>query len=385
MKIGVIGGDIIGLSFALLCEKHNNEVVYSESKDDFIFNLNNKICPTNEPLIQSMLFDVTKFSATTDNLELIKNSDLIFSFIPTPISIDSNFDTSKIFDVITKFYSASSLEIPLYDKKFIVCSPTNPGDVDQIQQRLHMFNIQVAYVPEFVNHGELVKGFQQPDVVLIGTEHKDLANLLISFYTKIQTNSLNAYVMSIKAAEIAKIGISGFNAIKTTYANMLGDVMIKSDIQSEIDMVLTSICGDSKTDKKYLKYGFGFGGLSLPKENRVFGKYIDNLEINLNIPSTIDDFNREHSNFLKNYYVQKNPDKTVPFVMNHLTYKRGTNIMDESQQFQLCIDLLNEGYMVNVIEIDEIAKKLNSLSESYNGRLKFYKQGTNPEGYKINL
>ena len=47
MRIGVIGGDIIGLSFALLCEKHNNEVVYSESKDDFIFNLNNKICPTN--------------------------------------------------------------------------------------------------------------------------------------------------------------------------------------------------------------------------------------------------------------------------------------------------------------------------------------------------
>jgi hypothetical protein len=46
---------------------------------------------------------------------------------------------------------------------------------------------------------------------------------------------------------------------------------------------------------------------------------------------------------------------------------------------------LDEGYCVNVIEIDEVAKNLQSLSESYNGRLKFYKQGTKPEGYVINL
>jgi hypothetical protein len=71
--------------------------------------------------------------------------------------------------------------------------------------------------------------------------------------------------------------------------------------------------------------------------------------------------------------------------MNYITYKRGTDILEESQQFQLCIDLLNEGYMVNVIEIDAISSKLNYLSESYDNRLKFYKQGTKPEGFIINL
>ena len=71
--------------------------------------------------------------------------------------------------------------------------------------------------------------------------------------------------------------------------------------------------------------------------------------------------------------------------MNHITYKKGSNIIEESQQFQLCVELLNEGYSVNVIEISEVAIKLNSLSESYDGRLKFYKQGTNPDGVLINL
>lgn len=385
MRVGVIGGDVIGLSFALLCERNGFDVVLCDSNENYVFNINNRIYVTNEPMVQSMLFESTKLSATTKTLELIKSSDMIFTFMSTPISMDNNFDTSKIFDVIANFYSASSLEIPLYDKKFIVCSTTNPGDVEQIQQRLHMFNIQVAYVPEFTSYGDVVKCFEYPDVVLIGTEYQDLANQLISFYKKIQKNTLNAYVMSTKSSELTKVAISGFNAIKTTYSNMLGEVMIKSNLESEINMVLSALCGDSKTDKQYLKYGFGFGGLSIPKENRVFGNYIKKLDLTLNVPLSVEDFNKEHSNFLKNYFIQKNPDKSIPFVMNHITYKKGTNIMDESQQFQLCVDLLNEGYIVNVIEIDEIAKKLNSLSESYDNRLKFYKQGTNPEGYKINL
>ena len=71
--------------------------------------------------------------------------------------------------------------------------------------------------------------------------------------------------------------------------------------------------------------------------------------------------------------------------MNYITYKKGTDILEESQQYQLCIDLLTEGYYVNVIEIDSVAKKLTPISESYNNRLKFFKPGTNPEGYKINL
>ena len=134
-----------------------------------------------------------------------------------------------------------------------------------------------------------------------------------------------------------------------------------------------------------MKYGFGFGGPCLPRDNRALGYYAKNLGMELNLPLTVDNFNKEHANFLKDYYISKNPDKSVPFVMNYITYKKGTDITEESQQFQLCIDLLTEGYSVNVIEIDAVSKQLNSLSESYDGRLRFFNPGTNPEGFKINL
>ena len=385
MKIGIIGAGRLGLTFALLCEKNGYNVVVSDVREDYVFNLNQKICLTNEPLIQSMLFDVKNFSATTSNIEVIENSDIIFTFVATPSTLDGNYDTTRVFEVVADFYTASSLNIPLYDKKFVIGCTTNPGDAEQIQTRLNMFNIQVAYNPEFIAQGEIVKGIEQSDIVLIGTEYTELANELIGIYNKIQTTAVNAYVMSTKAAEITKIGVNCFLTTKISYANMMGEIMIKAGVQDEIDMVLSAIGGDSRVGKKYLKYGFGFGGPCLPRDNRALGHFANNLGMELNLPLTVDNFNKEHANFIKNYYIQKNPDKTLPFVMDYITYKKGTDIIEESQQFQLCVDLLNEGYTLHVIEIDVIANKLQQMSESYNGRLKFFKPGTKPQGYKIDL
>jgi len=385
MKIGVIGAGRLGLTFALLCEKNGYEVIVSDIREDYIYNLNQKICITNEPLIQSMLFDVVNFTATTNNIDVIREADMIFTFVATPSTIDGNYDTTKVFEVVSNFYTANSLDIPLYNKKLIIGCTTNPGDTEQIQTRLNLFNIQVAYNPEFIAQGEIVKGLEQSDIVLIGTDYQELSNKLIEVYKKIQSTTVNAYVMSSKAAELTKIGINCFLTTKISYANMMGDIMIKSGLEKEIDLVLSAVGGDTRVGKKYMKYGFGFGGPCLPRDNRALGHYAKNIGMELNLPLTVDNFNKEHASFLKEYYIQKNPDKSIPFVMEYITYKRGTDILEESQQFQLCVDLLTEGYTVNVIEIDEVAKKLNPLSESYNYRLKFFKPGTNPSGYKINL
>ena len=385
MRIGIIGAGRLGLTFALLCKKAGYEVIVSDKREDYVFNLNNGICDTNEPLIQKMLFEVETFSATTNNIEIIKNSDIIFTFVATPSTTDGNYDTSAVFEVANDFFEASKLDIPVFNKKFIVGCTTNPGDVEQIQNKLSMFSIQVAYNPEFIAQGEIVKGLEESDIVLIGTEYNELANELIQIYEKIQTTPVHAHVMSSKAAEITKIGINCFLTTKISYANMMGDILTKSNLGNEINSVLNAIGGDSRVGKKYMKYGFGFGGPCLPRDNRALGHYASELGMKLNLPLTVDDFNKEHAEFVKNFFIKQNPDKTIPFVMNYITYKRGTDILEESQQFKLCMDLLEEGYYVNVIEIDAVVKQLSELSEEFEGRLKFYKQGTTPEGFVINL
>lgn len=385
MKIGVIGAGRLGLTFALLCEKSGYSVIVSDKREDYIHNLNQGICVTNEPLIQQMLFEVNNFSATTNNVKVIEESDIVFVFVPTPSTTDGNYDTSAVFEVVNDFFEASRIDIPIFNKKFIVSCTTNPGDVDQIQNKLSMFSIQVAYNPLITSEGEIIKDIEQSDIILIGTEYQELANELIKIYSKIQITPVHAHIMSSKASEITKIGINSFLTTKISYANMMGDILTKSNLSNEIDSVLNAIGGNSWVGKKYMKYGFGFGGPCLPRDNRLLGYYAKNLGMELNLPLIMDEFNEEHAKFLKDHYISLNPNKENPFVMNNITYKKGTDILEESQQFKLCVDLLDDGYSVNVIEIDEVSKNLRSLSESYNGRLKFYKRETIPQGYKINL
>jgi UDPglucose 6-dehydrogenase len=248
-----------------------------------------------------------------------------------------------------------------------------------------MYNIRVAYNPPNVSYGDIINGFKKSEVVIIGTEYDNLNNDLSVIYNQIKESSVHIYSMSIKAAEVAKIGINGFLATKITYANMIGELMNRMGIEKEINLVLNAIGGDSRIGTKYLNYGLGFGGPSIPKSNRALIKYSKDLNLNISLPSSVKNDNDQHIEFLKNQYTQFNPDKSIPFIFDNLGFKKGVQTFDESQQMKLCIGLLTEGYTVYTYATSDSIKKLSELSGSYENRLKFLKQGTNPQGYKINL
>jgi UDPglucose 6-dehydrogenase len=384
MKIGIIGCDIIGLTFALLCEEKGHEVLISDENEDFIFNLNQKICITNEPLVQSLLLDSKRLSGTTESIEVIKQSDIIFTFSETKPSVDDSFDTSKVFDVIRHFFSATSLDIPLYDKKFVICSTTNPGDTEQIQKRLSMFNIEVAYNPPIVTHGNLVNNYRNSDVIIIGSDYDKVKEDLTLLYHQINKESVNFYLMTIKSAEVTKIGIDGFLATKMTYANLISNLMGKMGIGDEINLVLESIGCDSRIGNKYLKNTYGFGGASIPKSNRALVKYLKDLELNNALPSSVNTDNDYQIQLLKSKYIQLNPDKTIPFVFDSLGVIND-RLFDESQELKLCIELLDEGYTIHTYKTGSIPSDLLKLSENYENRLKFFKSDSASQGYKINL
>lgn len=384
MKIGIIGCDIIGLSFALLCEEKGHEVLISDENEDFIFNLNQKICITNEPLVQSLLLDSKRLSGTTESIEVIKQSDIIFTFDETKPSVDDTFDTSKVFDIVKNFFSANSLDVPLYNKKFVVCSTTNPGDVEQIQKRLMMFNIEVAYNPPIVTHGNLVNNFKYSDIVIIGSDYDKIKEDLSLLYRQINKESVNFFFMTIKSAELTKIGIDGFLATKMTYANLISNLMGKMGIDGEIDLVLKAIGGDSRIGIKCFKNTYGFGGTLIPKSNRALVKYLKELELNNTLPSSVNADNDYQIQLLKSKYLQLNPDKTIPFIFNGLG---GINdrLFDESQELKLCIELLDEGYTIHTNKTGQVPSNLLKLSENYENRLKFFKSDSSSQGYKINL
>ena len=382
MKIGLIGAGRLGLCLALLIEDTGYHVLASDIRPDYVKDLNEKKYNGSEPDVNYYLEKANNIHFTTDNIRVISECDIIFTLVATPSLEDGSYDVSSVWKVVEDFKTAAK-ETEVFNKSLVIGCTTNPGDCDQIYEELSLnpdtFGVNVFYNPEFIAQGTIIKDLQNADTVLICgdkfiTEHLHVT-VLKQIYKQIQFGynfNPSLHYMSTKAGEIVKIAINTFLTTKISYANTIGQVLALSDLDDEIDSVLEAIGNDSRIGNKYLKFGFGFGGPCFPRDNRAFASYANQVGVEFNIGQTTDDFNNEHAKFLFSYFVKKN-DKNLPFVFPSVAYKRGTDIIEESQQYRLCLDLLNAGHTVHVLD--------DSLKDICDDRIIYSK----PTGYFFNI
>ena len=338
MKIGLIGAGRLGICLALLIESAGFDVIASDVREDYVERLQNKVIFTNEPHVQDYLSQSENIEFTTDNQKLIDESDIIFTLVQTPSLEDGSYDVSAVWKVVQDLQNSNTK-----GKSFVVGCTTNPGDCEEFQKMLDM---DVYYNPEFIAQGSIIKDLQNADMVLLGGNGKHLEALKeLYFLIQFGFKDADVHTMSTKAAELTKIAINCFLTTKISYANMIGEVLALSKLDSEINTVLNAVGSDSRIGNKYLNFGFGFGGPCFPRDNRAFAAHAKSVGVQHNIGFTTDAFNEEHAEFIKEYFMHKNKNQ-LPFAFKYLTYKPGIDILTESQQYRLCVDLLNEGYHV---------------------------------------
>ena len=348
MKIGLIGTGRLGICFALLMDDAGYDVLASDSREDYIKDLQNKKVGDSEPDVQELLQKSERLEFTTDNKRVIRECDLIFTLVATPSLEDGSYNVSAVWDVVNEIKEEMT-SIANYTKSFVVGCTTNPGDCDKFKEELPE-SVDVYYNPEFIAQGSIVRDLRHADMVLIGGYGHDIP-VLEDIYSKIQMNYKESSIryMSTTAAEIVKIAINTYLTTKISYANMLGQVMASAGLEDEIDNALGAIGTDTRIGTKYMRFGFGFGGPCFPRDNRAFASFAKGVGVEFNIGETTDNFNEAHAKFLKDYFISKNKDE-LPFVFESVAYKPGTDILTESQQYRLCLDLLDEGYKVYVLD-----------------------------------
>ena len=352
MKIGLIGAGRLGICLALLIEQEGYHVIASDVREDYIKDLQNKKINSTEPQVQELLEHSINLEFTTDNRKVIRESDIIFTLVQTPSLEDGSYDVSAVWKVVEDIKQEMS-SIANYPKSFVVGCTPNPGDCDQFQDALPE-SVDVYYNPEFIAQGSIVDDLRHADMVLLGGEGQHSGALEMIYY-QIQNGfkAANVSTMSVKAAELTKIAVNCFLTTKITYANQVGQVMIRDGMEDEIIKVLKAIGSDSRIGTKYLNYGFGFGGPCFPRDNRAFAAYAEKIGVETPLGATTDKFNNEHTKFLHDYYKQKNKDN-FPYVFHYLTYKDVVDILTESRPYDLALSLLDDGY--DVYCLDSTAK-----------------------------
>ena len=366
MKIGLIGAGRLGICLALLIERAGYDVIVSDIRDVYVSRLNDRRIETNEPGVEDLLKEAKNFKATTDNKEVIEECDIIFTLVATPSLEDGSYDVSSVDAVVDELEKVDGIN----GKSFIVGCTTNPGDCKRWEEKLSGCGVDVYYNPEFIAQGSIIKDLQNADMVLVGGYGHHIS-VIEDIYNKIQVKNPSIHFMSTTAAELVKLAVNCYLTTKISYANMVGEVMTLSGMEDEIDNVLGAIGADSRVGSKYLKYGYGFGGPCLPRDNRAFAAFANKLGMKYNLGETTDNFNNEHSKFLKDYFIKQNKDN-LPFCFDYISYKKGTDILTESQQYRLCLDLLDSGYKVYVIEQECVVEQIyDELHTKYPSHITF--------------
>ena len=384
MKIGVIGAGRLGICFALLCEQAGYDVLVSDIREEYVNDLNNKKITTNEPEVEDLLRVSKNFRATTNNREVIDECDLIYTLVATPSCDDGRYDVSAVWQVVSEFADITK-------KKYLVIGcTTNPGDCDNFQKQVPN-NVKVMYNPEFIAQGSIVSDLRKADMVLLGVNQQDdLYNItreIDDLYKKIQTTRAIVCTMGTKSAEITKIAINCFLTTKISYANMLGDVLNMAGCGDEITAVLRAVGADSRIGRKYLNWGLGYGGPCLPRDNRAFAHFAKSVGLEYNLGYVTDGFNNEHAKIVCDYWETMNQNRK-PFYMEYITYKKGTDILTESQQYRLALDLLDRGHKVYIQSDSRVTPVVSEyLDKTYGNRVRFVdnKDNINEDYFIVNL
>ncbi|MCG3167507.1 MAG: UDP-glucose 6-dehydrogenase YwqF [Bacteroidia bacterium] len=365
-KIGVIGAGKLGLCFALNLEKSGFEVYAVDIAEDYVNLLQTRSFNSSEPGVNDLLHESKSFFVSTKT-ETIINDDLkdIFIMVATPSLPDGSYNHThieKVTDELTAFGKRKNV-VHLY----IGCT-TMPGYCNKLAEKMQVYNYMVSYNPEFIAQGNIILDQQYPDQVLIGEGSIEAGDRLEKIYKKMVRNNPIFCRMDRLSAEIAKLATNCFLTTKISFANSIGDLAIKSGADHE--KILAAVGADSRIGKKYLNYGFGFGGPCFPRDNKALGVFAKSQNCDLKISEATDAINKTHLEFQVKHYLKKYlPEEVIP--LDYVSYKKGSVIIEESQQLALAVALAKAGRKVKISDRKEV---INEVEKLYPGLFDFVNQ-----------
>ncbi len=353
-KLAVIGIGRLGLCFALNAERVGYEIVGVDINHEYVNQLNQKAFSSPEPHVDEYLSASTRFRATNDFSVIDQEAiEYIYIIVPTPSLPDATFSHQYIDEVINQL---CLLPTPKNQKHIIIGSTVMPGYCDQLIVKLKSLNYSISYNPEFIAQGSIIHDQQYPDQILIGEGHPKATEFLKKLYGKMCLSHPDFHVMDRISAEITKLATNCFLTMKISFANSIGDLVIQSG--GEVEKVLSAIGADSRIGNKYLKYGFGFGGPCFPRDNQALLKYAEQKDTSLPLSQATIEVNNKHLYFQLNELLAENKDT---YVFDSVSYKKGTDILEESQQLKLAVELAKKGKRVIVKESTMVRGQLEKF------------------------
>ncbi|MCS7297170.1 MAG: nucleotide sugar dehydrogenase [Bacteroidia bacterium] len=358
-RISIVGLGKLGAPMAAAVAAKGVYVIGVDTDERKVSLINQLEPPVYEPGLEETLKRAAgRLKATTDLQQAVLETQATFIVVATPSQSDGHFSLEYVLTVCQALGEALRLK----DEKHIVIitSTVSPLSMDErirpfleeVSGKRMGVDFGLAYNPEFIALGTVIRDFLNPDLVLIGESDEWTGNLLEDFYRRILESRPSFARMNFVNAEITKLAINTYVTTKISFANMIARLCERLP-GANVDIVSDALGRDSRIGPKYLKGAISYGGPCFPRDNLALIAIARRFGINASVAETTDAFNRQQNRWLGEFvYGHLMPEETVGIL--GLAYKAGSDVVEESPSIYLIHHLLEKG--AKVIAYDPAAQ-----------------------------
>ena len=349
MKASVIGLGKLGAPLAACLASKGLTVVGVDNDPRKVEAINNGKPPVNEPGLGELLAKTkARLTATPEVEDAVAKTDFTFIVVATPSEDHGGFSLRYVEPVCRSVGQALARKKDYHT--VVLTSTVMPGTTaSTIRELLEKSSgkkmgpdFGLCYNPEFIALGSVIRDFLNPDMVLIGESDARAGGLLQSLYQKVCENNPSVARMSFVNAEVTKLAVNTYVTTKISYANMLARICERLP-GSNVDVITTALGRDTRIGPKYLKGAVSYGGPCFPRDNLALAQLALRLGVPPDLAQAVDRFNRSQISWLADL-VQHRTHGTAGIL--GLTYKAGTDVVEEAAGFLLARELGRRGVPV---------------------------------------
>jgi GDP-mannose 6-dehydrogenase len=298
-----------------------------------------------------------QISATRDAIEAVRRSDASLICVGTPPGPNGHTDATAVINVAQQLSGgiAGSDRFHVVVIRSTVPPGTNRelcGLIASSSGKAPNRDFAVVSNPEFLREGSSIKDYYDPPFTLVGTDCDRAVEVMKQLYSGLDAQFV---VSGIGVAEMIKYVSNSFHALKVSFANEIGNICKKLDVNSHDLMEV--FCLDRKLNlgPYYLKPGFAFGGSCLPKDLKGLNMIARDLYVDCPVLESIERSNDLQKNLVLRK-IQSFEKKNIGFV--GLSFKAGTDDLRNSPIIDIIEQLIGKGYRIRVYDRNVHLSKL---------------------------
>lgn len=367
MNISIFGLGYVGcVSLGCLAKNGHNVIGVDvvKNKIDLINSGKPTIIEKDIDKILDQQFKQGRISATNDSRNAVENTDVSFICVGTPSSANGQLDLKYVYKVAEDIGKAIKNKDSFH--VITIRSTVFPGTNLKVSEIIEEFSskkrnqgFSVVSNPEFLREGSAVKDYYNPAVTVIGGDNNKAMDIMSKIYEKIEAPIAK---VDISEAEIIKYVNNTFHALKITFANEVGNICKKLNIDSH--KVMELFCMDTKLNisNTYLKPGFAYGGSCLPKDLKGLRTIAHDYYLDVPIISSIEESNAYQKKIALDLVASKGKKKIG---ILGLSFKAGTDDLRYSPAVELVENLIGKGYQVAIYDQNVNLTKISGTNKDY--------------------